>query len=288
MGHQHDHQHAHDHGHGEDFDWEGMAERLELDATLVLPIVDQVIGQLAGQVDWTHIGNVMDVGCGPGVVTAALAEHAPHAQMLALDASEPLLARVTARARSLELGDRVHILHADMEAGLPDLPPLDVIWAGMVVHHVADPVAVLTDLLAHLRPGGTLVMIEFADSPTVLPADDPVVTSGTWARADAATAAALSERLGLDPLTVDWPALLSTAGFEQITDATMTARHDAPLDAPTRAWLTQHLARTVEWVGDRVDEEDRAVLARLAATAADRDDLVAHAQRRVLTALRPA
>ncbi len=264
-----------------------MAERLELDAALVLPIVDQTVAQLADRVDWTHVAHVMDVGCGPGVVTAALAAHAPNAQLLALDSSAPLLARVTARARDLELGDRVHVLLADMEAGLPDLPALDVIWAGMVVHHVADPVAVLQDLWSHLRPGGTLVMVEFGDSPVILPADDPVVTSGAWARADAAAAAALSERLGLDPLTVDWPALLATAGFEQITDAVLTARHDAPLDPATRAWLVQHLERTVEWVGERVDERDRAALASLAESAAARDDLVAHAQRRVVTARRP-
>ena len=61
----------------------------------------------------------------------------------------------------------------------------------MVVHHVADPVATLRRLGGLLRPGGTLVVVEFGGNPRVLPDDDPIVAGGAWARLEAGARASL-------------------------------------------------------------------------------------------------
>lgn len=251
--HGHEHQGHRHHHHGDDFDWEALADSLELDAAITLPIVDEVVHTSVP--DGAAV--LVDVGCGPGVVAAGL-------------------------------GDRVRTVLGDLEQPLPTIGPADLVWASMVVHHVADPVAALSALRRVLRPGGTLVMIEFGSPPEVLSPDDPLVLAGAWQRFEAATAASLRERLGLDPVEVDWPALLAAAGYTDVVDTGRTAVHRSPLGPTARAWLVQHVRRGIEMAGDRVAAVDVAALNAFADSVPSRDDLTVRAHRRVITATAPA
>jgi SAM-dependent methyltransferase len=280
------HQH-HQHEPPDDFDWEAMADSLELDAAITMPIVHDIVHTGTQHVDWTAIAHVLDIGCGPGAVAVALSRHAPSARITALDSSTPLLGRVRHRAAELGLDDRIWTISADLDAPLPSLPVADVIWASMVLHHVADPGATLTRVLDQLAPGGTLVMVEFGNGPTVLASDDPLQASGVWTRFQAATTASLNERLGLDPVVIDWPKLLCDVGFGDVTDAGMAADHPSPLGDTGRAWLAKHLRRGVEMAGDRLTAGDAGALTTLADDIPHRDDLFVHAERRVLVARRP-
>ena len=282
----HDPDDRHEHGgheHGDDFDWDALADSLELDAAITMPIVDRVLAQRS-------VGpatSVIDVGCGPGVVAVHIAVSLPAASVVAVDTSEALLARVERRATDAGVGARVRTVVADLEHALPDLPPADLVWASMVLHHVPDPVATLRHLRDRLRPGGSLVMVEFGNPPRVLPADDPLVVDGTWQRFVSATAASLNERLGLDPTTVDWPLLLGRAGFVDVTDANLAADHPAPLAPDAGAWLVKHIRRGIEMAGDRMGATDVTALEALADAVPTRNDLSVRAERRVLTARRP-
>ena len=51
------------------------------------------------------------------------------------------LARVDTKAQAAGVGDRVRTLVADLDAGWPDLAPIDLTWASMSLHHLADPSA---------------------------------------------------------------------------------------------------------------------------------------------------
>jgi ubiquinone/menaquinone biosynthesis C-methylase UbiE len=263
-------------------DWDAMVATLELDGTLALPLVDQIVDGLSGSVDWASITGVLDVGCGPGVIATALAAHAPRAEVIALDGNAALLERVAARAAGDGLADRVRVVEAQLDEPLPHLPDVDVIWASMVLHHVARPTAVLTDLRRLLRGGGVIVLTEFAGPPQVLPAGDPA--TGAWERLQHAVAEARAHHLGLDPVAVDWPPLLHQAGFVDITDDVVVALHPAPLGDVTRTWLAGHLARNLEWVTDHVAADDIDELRALADSVPDRDDLFVRIERRVLTA----
>lgn len=290
MTHGHGHGHGHDHGHDRpaDFDWDVLAGSLELDAAITMPIVLDVSTRRTPHLDWGSVQHVLDVGCGPGAVAVALCRQAPNARVTALDSSTQLLGRVRQKAVEMGLDDRVWTVAGDLEAPLPAMPPADVVWASMVLHHVTDPVATLRRLAGLMPAGGTLVMVEFGNQPTVLPADDPLRTSGTWARFQQATAASLNERLGLDPVAVDWPSLLCDAGFVDVTDEPMAAHHPSPLGDLQRAWLDKHLRRGVDMAGDRLTPADAAALADLADAVPRRDDLFVHAERRVLVARTPS
>jgi SAM-dependent methyltransferase len=282
--HDHDDPDGHGHGHGgDDVDWEAMADSLELDAAITMPIVDQILDCAA----ITAATRVLDVGCGPGVVAVHIAERSSTVSVTAVDTSEALLARVKRRAADACVGERVDTVAADLERALPPIPPVDLVWASMVLHHVADPAASLQHLFDRLRPGGTLVVLEFGRPPTVLPSDDPLMLDGTWQRFQAATAASLNERLGLDPTTIDWQTLLRRAGFVVVTDDAMVAQHTAPLAVAAQSWLVQHLRRGVEMAGGRMSQKALDEITAIADSVPKRRELAVRAERRVLIARRP-
>ncbi|MDO8389074.1 MAG: methyltransferase domain-containing protein [Actinomycetota bacterium] len=285
-GHQPGHQHGHQHERPADFDWEAMADSLELDGMMLLPIVHDIVRELAGGTDWSAVRHVIDVGSGPGVIATALAGHAQQATITALDSSAPLLERARARAAAAEMADRLRTVEADLDHGLPALDEADVIWASMVLHHVADPPAVLAALYQQLRSGGTLAIVEFAGPTAVLPPHDPLLATGAWGRLEAHIAQVIGERLGSDPLQMHWPQWLAQAGFTDITDRVAVAHHAAPLAPQGRQWVAKRVTRGLQMVSERITAHDAAVLAELADSAAARDDLFVRIERRVLTARR--
>lgn len=96
--------------------------------------------------------SLIDVGCGPGTITAGLAELVAPGAVTALDASAEVLDQ--AAALFGERGLPVRTLLGDADAtGLAD-GSADVVHAHQVLQHVGDPVAVLAEMRRVCRPGG--------------------------------------------------------------------------------------------------------------------------------------
>jgi SAM-dependent methyltransferase len=97
---------------------------------------------------------VLDVGCGPGTITADLAELVgPTGHVTGVDAAAPILdqARTTAAERGLTHTD---FTTADVHAlAFPD-GSFDVVHAHQVLQHVGDPVTALREMRRVCRPGG--------------------------------------------------------------------------------------------------------------------------------------
>jgi len=92
----------------------------------------------------------LDVGCGTGRVTQALLELVPQGRVLALDASEEMVALAQGR-----LGDRAEVWCQDvldLELGAP----VDVIVSTAALHWVPDHDRLWVRLARALRPGGRL------------------------------------------------------------------------------------------------------------------------------------
>ncbi|WP_326653684.1 class I SAM-dependent methyltransferase [Streptomyces sp. NBC_01750] len=97
--------------------------------------------------------DLLDVGCGPGTITADLAELVAPGRVTAVDAAEDVLrqARETAVERGL---DHVGFAVADVHAlDFPD-DSFDVVHAHQVLQHVGDPVQALREMRRVCRPGG--------------------------------------------------------------------------------------------------------------------------------------
>jgi SAM-dependent methyltransferase len=95
--------------------------------------------------------HVLDVGCGEGQLTAALA--AAGFDVVGLDVAEVPLRR----ARELHVGLDVRRIPPDGEWPLADAS-FDAVWAGETIEHVTDTAGWLSELRRVLRSGGRLLL----------------------------------------------------------------------------------------------------------------------------------
>jgi arsenite methyltransferase len=109
--------------------------------------------------EWLNIppgGIALDIGCGPGSVTASLARATgPGGLALGVDISEPMLAR----AVGAEVGPQIGFLRADAQRLPLRDNTVDAVVSIAVLQLVPDPVAALAEMARVLRPGGRLAVM---------------------------------------------------------------------------------------------------------------------------------
>lgn len=94
---------------------------------------------------------ILDVGCGPGTITAELADRiGADGAVVGIDAS----AAVVAQASGTMARDNLTYAVGDVYALDADDNTFDVVHAHQVLQHLADPVAALTEMRRVCRPGG--------------------------------------------------------------------------------------------------------------------------------------
>lgn len=122
---------------------------------------DQVADRFLTALARAGQGNILDVACGPGVVTAAIAPGA--ASVTAFDATEQMLEK--ARARCAKAGLRnVQFRRGDAE-NLPfEEAQFDGVVTRLAVHHFANPQRAFDEMFRVLRPNGTVVIVDVVSS----------------------------------------------------------------------------------------------------------------------------
>jgi arsenite methyltransferase len=109
--------------------------------------------------EWLNIpsgGTALDVGCGPGNVTAALARAAgPGGLALGIDISEPMLAR----AVRAEAGPNVGFLRADAQRLPLRDETVDAVVSIAMLQLTPDPSAALAEMARVLRSGGRMAVM---------------------------------------------------------------------------------------------------------------------------------
>ncbi|TMR33579.1 methyltransferase domain-containing protein [Actinomadura geliboluensis] len=120
-------------------------------------------------VDHLRLGaSVLDVGCGPGTITAGLAERVAPGRVAATDSAEAALDEARKNAALANVEFAVADVHAlPYAAGT-----FDVVHAHQVLQHVADPVQALREMRRVTRPGG-IVAARDADFGTMAWHPDP-------------------------------------------------------------------------------------------------------------------
>jgi trans-aconitate 2-methyltransferase len=93
----------------------------------------------------------IDAGCGSGRVAERLLDRLPSGSLLAVDASEAMIAKARER-----LGDRASYLVADLSE-LEVAEPVDLVFSTATFHWVLDHERLFGCLREALRPGGRLV-----------------------------------------------------------------------------------------------------------------------------------
>jgi SAM-dependent methyltransferase len=106
----------------------------------------------------------LDVGCGPGALTAALAELLGGERVTAVDPSEPFAAACASRVS----GVRVEVAAAEALPFGDD--SFDATLSQLVVNFMSDPPAGVSEMRRVTRPGGTVAAAvwDYADGMTLL------------------------------------------------------------------------------------------------------------------------
>lgn len=145
--------------------------------------------------------HVLDVGCGTGVLTRAVARcAAPGGSVIGVDPSEEALAR----ARRTTRLDNCTFQAGSAEAlDLPDTD-YDIVVSSLMIHHLPDQdrARALAEMSRVLRPGGRILIAEFRppSNPIVKRLIRPVV----------------SPAMKTNPIHLLEPMLTAT-GFDQVT-----------------------------------------------------------------------
>jgi SAM-dependent methyltransferase len=102
---------------------------------------------------------VLDVGCGPGTITAGLADRVPRGRVTGIDAAQQVIDQAIAAA-----GGRDNLGFATGDVYALDYPDdsFDVVHAHQVLQHLGDRVSALREMRRVTRPGG-LVAVRDAD-----------------------------------------------------------------------------------------------------------------------------
>jgi trans-aconitate 2-methyltransferase len=150
---------------------------------------------------------VVDLGCGPGTLTAALARRWPDAEVRGIDNSAEMIE--AARALPDAAGHRLSFALGDVRDFAPDRD-VDVIVSNAVLQWVPDHLAVVSRWAGFLRPGGWLAFQVPAnfDQPSHRAIQD-LAASDRWRRLLAGTRL---NRQSADP--AEYVDLLSRAGLE--------------------------------------------------------------------------
>jgi len=150
-----------------------------MDITLICTLFEELPRQGPGSDESTvracscipssfRVGKIIDIGCGSGMQTLALAQFFPDSCVLASDIHQPFLDELKKRAKNAGLEERIVTLQASMD----DLPfeekSFDIIWAEGSAF-VMGLSSALRYWKKFLKTGGFLVFSDctwFTDSPS--------------------------------------------------------------------------------------------------------------------------
>ncbi|WP_091051612.1 class I SAM-dependent methyltransferase [Glycomyces sambucus] len=288
--------HGHHHGHGESaaFDFAEAAPRFRARADAETGRYRRLAQALAGP--GTRVA--ADIGCGAASMAFALAETVPGVRVTAVDAEPAMLDLVAERAAERGTPMATALASVDDPDALAAAvgAPADLLWAGHVVHHAADPQAALGNLAALLAPGGRLAIGEGGTAPQFLPANLGTGRPGLELRLIEAGARRLADELaehGGTPLVHGWNVALEHAGLTEVRTIDELVAKPAPLTGADLDHALDALATRVGWFDRYLTDEDRHTWTRLLDPAGPdwlghRRDLHHLAIDTVYTAVRPA
>jgi arsenite methyltransferase len=198
---------------------------------------------------------VLDVGSGPGLLAAELAQAVgPAGQVTGIDLSDPMLALGQRRCADLGRAGRVSFVKADATA-LPFADAsLDVAVSTQVYEYVANLPTALAELHRVLRPGGRALILDTDWDSIVWHATDPdrmrrVLTAWTQRFADPHLPRTLASRLRAAGFQVNHPEALVLLNPEYDPNTYSVANADIMADfAVTQGSLTRDQADA--WMAD--------------------------------------
>lgn len=115
-------------------------------------IVPPLVADLGDRL--TGVRRALDVGCGPGQFTIALAESFPEVEVVGVDLAPTMIELARDHAARSPARDRLHFQVADAAALPFDDASFDVVLSSGSIKHWPDPMAGVREMFRVLVPGG--------------------------------------------------------------------------------------------------------------------------------------
>ena len=190
--------------------------------SLPAPVMGSVL-DAAGVAERLHDGGkVLDVACGYGTPTLALAEHLPATTVVGIDYNSGSVDEARRRAQRAGASDRVRFSRATATEPPSVDGGYDLITFVDALHDLGDPVGALAAARRQLAPNGTVLLVEFAAGDSVADNLHPVGRMFYAVSTMVCTANAVSQRVNsAEPLgSLAGPAALTRvareAGFTNV------------------------------------------------------------------------
>lgn len=218
--------------------------------------------------DLNGVRSVLEVGCGMGILTEAVARAASNATVVGIEQSAEQLSRTPrgdAAPENLRFiqGDAHHLPFED--------ETFDVVYCRFVLEHLADPVGALREMRRVTAPGGRVYAMENNILMCDFDPDCPKFAA-LWRKF-----AALQEKLGGDALIGKrLYRLFRRAGFDDVRLSIQPEIHHAGQPA-YEPWL-RNLVANVRGAEQGFLAHDLATRAEIAEAAAELDDLIRNAE----------
>lgn len=175
--------------------WDSNPTRLQIAHDVAAAIMREV--QLSPEMD------VLDYGCGTGLVAMQLQPHVK--SVCGADSSPAMLEVLKGKIATLQLGN-VGTQLVDFERGAHATGQYDLIVSSMVTHHVPDTAALFKEWARLLKPGGRIAFADLDTEDGAFHGDN----TGVF-------------HLGFDRTRLR--ELLLAAGFGEVRDTTATVVH---------------------------------------------------------------
>jgi SAM-dependent methyltransferase len=117
--------------------------------------------------DLARGGRVVDIHCGGGRWLIAMARRFPALELVGVEFEPDSVARARSNVAAAGLADRIEIHHAEVTGldGTPTKPAtadFDLAYFQYALHQLSDPAAALRSAWAALKPGGRLLVLDWA------------------------------------------------------------------------------------------------------------------------------
>ncbi len=191
---------------------------------------------------------LLDVGCGPGTITADLAKLVSPGQVVGLEYAPGILEQARATAAEQGVADHVEFVTGDVHSlDFPD-DTFDVVHAHQVLQHVGDPVRALSEMRRVCKPGGCVAARDGDYSAFFWYPENPVLEE--WSRFYCQVARANGGEPDAGRHLKAWAA---QAGFAR-----------ADIRATTSSWCFSTEAERAWWGASWADRAVKSDFARVA------------------------
>lgn len=213
---------------------------------------------------------VVDLACGDGSYSCWLAGRVGTiGSVLALDVSSAFLAEAGRLARTIEEGNRITFIQADVDDTAIEEGEADVVWCAQSLYSLPDPVDAVRRMRRLARPGGCVAVFESDEFHHVM-LPWPIELELAIKQAELKAYRTMSVDTRRFYVGRSLPGIFRKAGLPRCRIACFAFHRQTPLDDASRAYVVAYLDDLRHRLVSHLDDANRVEFEALTDPRSDR------------------